>query len=781
MRIILVDDDSSVLPELLTILKSIPGHEVRVATNSQKAHEHATALGGVDLLITDVVMEPTDGFTLRAEFAAQFPTMRVLFISAYDLSDYAEHLGGAATMVKPINGDELRGFVENASAELAASVRPTARVAAVASGVRQPTAVAQPQAVASSVRQPTVVPQPQAVAQPQAVPVQGIPVSGVRVVPPRPLTSPLVGPAQPSPVAVPQAIASGIQAHGDPLLGKTFGDYQILRILGAGVWGKVYVARQNSVNRLVGLKALDTVRSLDPDARAQFLADARAKAAVSHPFIVSVFEADEREGVVFYTHEFLEGANLAEMISSGTALDEKTALHAMKVSAEGLNYLRSHNLAHGTFDASAIRIGKDGIARLSNLATAGSDGEASIEAEMATLAEIIHQLTPTTSQGLAMLLKRMQGGPNPVTGWPAVLQAVKALEPKIIPVEAAKMKAADEVAMRAVIAAKEAQKRALVVNIVTLVLLVSLIGWMVYKYVLSNERKLDAQIAVPAGTYLLGESAESVTLPGFEIDKFEVSIGRYAKFVDWCLANPEEEHKFDHPRGPRHITHVTVAVETLIKNAKVRDGRVFKDKAKNITGAPVDLNSPMVGITWWDAYAFAKWEGKVVRGGEERDLPLEEEWEAAARGTKGFKFPWGETFEPKKTNSGADYSATTPGADAGTDGFNYWAPVDQLSSDSSPLKVEGMGGNVAEWVYRKEGSQEIPLLKGGSFATGPTAMSDRVTKVPAEDCWYVYPAKDKPIREARGVGNSGEEFFVDDGIKPATRALYIGFRTVKRK
>lgn len=781
MRIILVDDESSVLPELVTILKSIPGHEVRVATNSQKAHEHATALGGVDLLITDVVMEPTDGFTLRGEFASLFPTMRVLFMSAYDLSDYAEHLGGASAMAKPINGGDLRSFVENTAAEFAASVRPTAPVAVVASGVRQPTAVPQPQAVpqpvASGVRQPTAVPQPQAVAK---QPVQAIPVSGVRVVPARPLTSPLVGPVASSPVAVPQAVASGVQAHGDPLVGKTLGDYQIYRVLGSGVWGKVYVAKQTSVNRLVGLKALDSARSLDSDARAQFLADARAKAAVSHPFIISVFEADERDGVVFYTHEFLEGATLAEMVSSGATLDEKTALHAMKVSAEGLNYLWSHNLAHGTFEASAIRIGKDGIARLANLAAAGSNGEVSVEAEMAALAETIRQLAPTTSQGLAMLLNRMQGGPNPVTGWPAVLQAVKALEPKIIPVEAAKMKAADEVAMRAVIAAKEAQKRALIFNIVTLVLLVTVIAWMVYKYVLSNERKLDAKIVVPAGSYLIGESAESVQLPGFEIDKFEVSIGRYAKFIEWCQANPEEEHKFDHPRGPRHTSHVTEAVDTLIRNAKVRDGRVFKDKSRNIVGAPVDLNSPIVGVSWWDAYAFAKWEGKVVRGGEDRDLPLEEEWEAAARGTKGFKFPWGETFEPKKTNSGADYAATTPGADAGTDGFSYWAPVDQLSSDSSPLEVEGMGGNVSEWVYRKDGSKELPMLKGGSFATGPTAMFDRVTKVPAEDCWYVYPAKDKAIREARG-GGGGNEFFVDDPIKPETRALYIGFRTVKRK
>ncbi len=794
MRIILVDDESSVLPELLAVLKSIPGHEVRVATNSQKAHEHASAMGGLDLLITDVVMEPTDGFTLRAEFQGLYPSMQVLFISQYDLSDYAEHLGGAQALPKPVDADALRGVVDKMAADLAASLVQTVRVPVaavvrqptavpqaqpVASGVRQPTAVAQAQPVASGVRQPTAVPQAQPVAVPQSTgsgirqPVQAIPVSGVRVAPVQAAPNPIASAVAPSPVAVARAV--------DPLVGTVLGDYRVERVLGSGVWGKVYIATQTSVNRLVGMKILEQARSQHEDARSQFLADARAKAAVSHPFIVSVFEADEREGVVFYTHEFLEGLTLSEMIDQGLGLDEKTALHAMKVGAEGLNYLWTHNLAHGQFDATAIRIGNDGIARLANLATAGTDSEVSVANELAVLSDTISRLLPVgaRSQGLSMLLKRMSGGPNPVTGWPAVLQAVKALEPKIVPVEAAKMKAADAVAMKAVESARKAQKRAVVVNIATLSVLVLLIGWMVWKYVVSNERKLDTQVQIPAGAYLIGESGESIQLPAFEIDKFEVSVGRYAKFIEWCEASSENEHKYDHPKGPRHISHVNPDVLTFIKNAKVREGRVFRNKEKDEKGAPVDLNSPMVGITWWDAYAFAKWEGKEVRGGEDRDLPLEEEWEAAARGSKGFKFPWGDAFDPKKTNSGADYSALKPDAEGATDGFNYWAPVDKLASDVSPLKVEGMGANVAEWVYRKEGANEVKLAKGGSFATGPTAMFERVATVPAEDCWFVYPAKDKAMRENRpGVV---DQFFVGDPIKPALRALYVGFRTVKRK
>ncbi len=290
---------------------------------------------------------------------------------------------------------------------------------------------------------------------------------------------------------------------------------------------------------------------------------------------------------------------------------------------------------------------------------------------------------------------------------------------------------------------------------------------------------LADQIAIPSGKYAVGEKAELIELPAFEIDRFEVSIGRYAKFIEWCESNPADEHKFDHPKSPRHLSHAAQDVTILIKNARVRGGRVFKNLAQDESGAAIDLNSPIVGVSWWDAYAFAKWEGKTVRGGEDRDLPTDIEWEVAARGPAGLKFPWGDVSDAGKTNSGADYTLLKPGAAAAIDGYNYWAPVDKLASDISPMKVEGMGGNVAEWVYRKSDSKEIAVLKGGSFASGPTEMSQNTTTLPAEDCWFVYPRSDKA--SASPVGPDFERFFVGDALTQRTRALYIGFRTVRRK
>jgi hypothetical protein len=100
--------------------------------------------------------------------------------------------------------------------------------------------------------------------------------------------------------------------------------------------------------------------------------------------------------------------------------------------------------------------------------------------------------------------------------------------------------------------------------------------------------------------------------------------------------------------------------------------------------------------------------------------------------------------------------------------------VDAFSGDVSEFKVVGMAGNVCEWV--KEGPKELPLLKGGSFASDPIPMWGRVMKIPADDAWFVHPASKK-----RPVPQIGEAFFVGEAVTPAFRSLYIGFRTVKRK
>ncbi|MHC4598789.1 MAG: bifunctional serine/threonine-protein kinase/formylglycine-generating enzyme family protein, partial [Planctomycetota bacterium] len=86
---------------------------------------------------------------------------------------------------------------------------------------------------------------------------------------------------------------------------------------------------------------------------------------------------------------------------------------------------------------------------------------------------------------------------------------------------------------------------------------------------------------------------------------------------------------------------------------------------------------PVTGISFFEASAFARWAGKR--------LPVEEEWEKAARGTIGAAFPWGPKFDPKKCNTRESKIRTT-------------TPAGRYRNGASPYGVLDMAGNVLEWT-----------------------------------------------------------------------------------
>ena len=134
MRILLVDDDTAVIQSLVALLRAQPGHEVRVAINGEKALENAAALGGLDLLITDVVMQPMDGFTLRDEMVRRFPQVRTIFITGYDLNDYPEQTRAHQLLTKPIEPAALLAAIEREGA----AVRPETAMPPATAASRTP-------------------------------------------------------------------------------------------------------------------------------------------------------------------------------------------------------------------------------------------------------------------------------------------------------------------------------------------------------------------------------------------------------------------------------------------------------------------------------------------------------------------------------------------------------------------------------------------------------------------------------------------------------------------
>lgn len=552
------------------------------------------------------------------------------------------------------------------------------------------------------------------VPKPPAGPLPKTPVPGAPGIPP------LAGLPEEKPSKLeipPPRIAPQVHGEAEDLLGRELGSYRINRKIGDGEWGPVFEAEQTSMGRLVVLEVLTRALRNDPEAKKNFIANASAKANVQHPKILTVYEAGESEGRCFFAHE-LEGKNIEEMVAAGETLEEPTALAALRAAAEGLSYLSQKKIPHSFPSPSSLYVGSDGLPRLANLATWKEDEYPPTQMEIRVLSQIIASALPggqAKSPGMQALLARMRiEGSGGFLSWPALLQAIAALEPKVMPSDAFKLSAQDQAAIRAVDEEKKRQRRSMIVIGISIVAVLAMAGMALWWAFSSNERVSEEMVEVPAGAFKY-QDGESKELPAFWIDKYEVTIGQYARFLKYLDEHRGPDGKptteFDHEDQPKGKSHVPLHWEIYYGRAK------WGKPAKFI---PIDLNCPVFNVDWWDAYAYAKWKG--------RRLPTEEEWEKAARGTDGRAYPWGNDFDPKKVNSKSDYVPRPgPTTKAGIDGYVWWSPVDAIEGDVSPYGAVGMAGNLNEWTgsWDKTSQGRFPVLRGGSYRSESNKVTFR--------------------------------------------------------
>ncbi len=200
-----------------------------------------------------------------------------------------------------------------------------------------------------------------------------------------------------------------------------------------------------------------------------------------------------------------------------------------------------------------------------------------------------------------------------------------------------------------------------------------------------NEIDGAALVRIPAGTFLRGSEEDvagadegprrKVHLDGYWIYKHPVTLGQYLAF---CKAT----------------------------------GREFKPTwGQAMRAAPVaDPNTYAVQTNWYQAEAYAAWAGGA--------LPTEAQWEKAARGTDGRRYPWGDRWDPNRC---ASMEQTLYRFSAG------FRPVGSYPHGASPYGVQDVAGNVWEWVadwYAYDAYRTAPARN----PTGPERGSHKVLR-----------------------------------------------------
>ena len=188
-----------------------------------------------------------------------------------------------------------------------------------------------------------------------------------------------------------------------------------------------------------------------------------------------------------------------------------------------------------------------------------------------------------------------------------------------------------------------------------LLIVIAVAGGFFYLHEARNKGELIGKdgapaVLIPAGSFVMGDDENSprrdVYVDAFYMDKYEVTVSRYAKFLKSTgnVGAPEEWETVDLQNG---------------------------------------AELPVVGVDWHDADSYCRWAGKR--------LPTESEWEKAARGSDERKYPWGNDVPtPEHAIFGKPYKNPVY-----KDGV---AAVGRHPKGTSPFGIHDLSGNVSEWV-----------------------------------------------------------------------------------
>jgi CHASE2 domain-containing sensor protein/tRNA A-37 threonylcarbamoyl transferase component Bud32 len=160
-----------------------------------------------------------------------------------------------------------------------------------------------------------------------------------------------------------------------PMLGR----YQIEREIGKGAMGAVYLGKDPKISRVVAIKTMALSQEFEEDELAEvkqrFFREAETAGRLTHPNIVTIYDAGEEHDLAYIAMEFLKGTDLTKYIKADTLLPIKQVLKLIQRAAEGIDYAHQFNVVHRDIkpanimwdpETDSLKITDFGIARITD-------------------------------------------------------------------------------------------------------------------------------------------------------------------------------------------------------------------------------------------------------------------------------------------------------------------------------------------------------------------------------------------------------------------------------
>jgi serine/threonine protein kinase len=164
------------------------------------------------------------------------------------------------------------------------------------------------------------------------------------------------------------------------LAGKQISHYKIIRLLGAGGMGEVYLAEDTKLNRQIALKVLSSHFESDVERIRRFKKEAQAVSALNHPNIITIFSIEETEHGDFIATEYIDGKTLREKIAEKPLPWQEAVKIAIQIAA-ALKTAHSVGIVHRDIKPANIMIRRDGIVKVLDFGLAKLTGPDSADAE----------------------------------------------------------------------------------------------------------------------------------------------------------------------------------------------------------------------------------------------------------------------------------------------------------------------------------------------------------------------------------------------------------------